>query len=358
MVIGRVEYSKLYQDWLPGKYLLEPEKPDTPTKALSELVEINPASRILDRNMIKAENRVIEIGSVDSNGKVVNPKIYKSEEISRKIRLRAYKNDILISVTQVKEYTPVLVPEDKMLVSDNYAVLVFDENPYYMFWALSHKYVQKQIKARARGTVIQRIPQNELLEIEIPWLREKERDKKIELIKDKFAKISPEEEALVCQEKINSVMKKRFQYNPSNMSKKVIEKVSYQEFSNSDNWNIDLFLIKDIERLIHQSEKEKIHTLDEITSYICIGVNVYRFKGGDTDVGVIKSKNLGVLKLNGQPDTEKINDSKIKELNPGDLLMRRKGGVGPVVVVSKEQEECTFDDTLVQIVVDLSLIHI
>ncbi len=353
----KVSYDKFFENWIPRRYLLEPQKPEYSVKKLKEVVAINPKSSSLNKNFLKPSDKVkvIEISSVDKIGKVVEPKVSNLEDISSKVRFRAHKNEVLVPVIQVGKFTPALVPEDGMLVSDNYAVLIPQKaNPYYLIWALSTDYVKKQIKARSRGSLVYRIPYSELEEIEIPWLNETERNRKVTIIKEKFDELTPEELALKYQEKINTVMEKYFQYNSASLKDKLVGRIPYNSLYRNQEWKVDTFLSKEIEQIINVSDDIQILKLDKITTHIGMGVNLYKSKGGDKTVRVIRSKNMNVLTINGPYDEKIINQRKLKEIKPGDSLMQRKGGIGPAAIITKELANSTYDDTLVRIVVDNS----
>jgi restriction endonuclease S subunit len=50
-----------------------------------------------------------------------------------------------------------------------------------------------------------------------------------------------------------------------------------------------------------------------------------------------------------------IDESKIKEVVEGDILMKRKGGVGPAAVFENKQLS-TFDDSIVRLVADEKIV--
>ncbi|MFW6016427.1 MAG: restriction endonuclease subunit S [bacterium] len=355
MLVKRVKYSMLKGNWMPSRYVMEPEKPDYPVRRLNSIAEINPKSRLI--TVRKDDNReisVVEIGSIDNIGKIVRPTTYQANKVSTKVRLQAFDKDILFPLIQTKNYTPALVQEDNVFISDNFAVISTKINPYYLFWALTTEYVYQQIEARSRGSIINRIPTSDLEEILIPWLDENERIKKANIIKKKLQQLTSKEHSIFYKKNIDTLFQDLFQYKKEDLSNQVIKKISYDKLRINKTWQTDLFLNKDIIQLI-DTNNIKVVTLETLAKSIDGGLNLYKGKG-DREVKVIKAKNLDFLSINKPFDIKNIDKNKFKELNTGDLIMRRKGGVGPAAVIDNKLDNCIIDDNLVRIKVKKDII--
>jgi restriction endonuclease S subunit len=232
---------------------------------------------------------------------------------------------------------PVVVDEDGLIISSNYAVLDSKVSAYYLYWALSQEYVKKQIQLMARGSVIDRITLADLREVKIPWLEEKDRLKKEEEIKDMLEVKSFEELDLLNKAKINAIFEDTFGYS-------------------ADDLGVDELLRKDLEDIVsYQSGKVEVLSLKDVGDYVGLGLNKYRIKEGTKEIALIQSRDLGVMQYKNDLESIKIDEAKIKEVMVGDVLMKRKGGVGPASVFKNEQLS-TFDDSIVRLVADEKIV--
>ena len=79
------------------------------------------------------------------------------------------------------------------------------------------------------------------------------------------------------------------------------------------------------------------------------GVNLSRYKGGELKSRMIKAKNLKVLAFIDEFDEVKLIEDKIRTVVKGDILIRRKGDIGPAAIIDKSLSDLTFDDKLTRI---------
>jgi restriction endonuclease S subunit len=278
---------------------------------------------------------------VDDKGRIIKPRIVGPEGdrkgLFRKLNYMADKSDVLVPLIQVKKFVPVVVDEDGLIISSNYAVLDSKVSAYYLYWALSQEYVKKQIQLMARGSVIDRITLADLREVKIPWLEEKDRLKKEEEIKDMLEVKSFEELDLLNKAKINAIFEDTFGYS-------------------ADDLGVDELLRKDLEDIVsYQSGKVEVLSLKDVGDYVGLGLNKYRIKEGTKEIALIQSRDLGVMQYKNDLESIKIDEAKIKEVMVGDVLMKRKGGVGPASVFKNEQLS-TFDDSIVRLVADEKIV--
>ncbi|TDO86474.1 restriction endonuclease S subunit [Halanaerobium saccharolyticum] len=322
-----IKYNNLETDnWLFTKYLLEPQTPDYPTKKLKEKVDINLSSRrITDEDLESEETKqVVHLKSIDNKGKIISTSNERVEDLSSKVRLKAYKGDILMPLIQ-GDYTPALVEADDFLVSDNFAVISSDYDTHYILWALKTDYFKQQISANTRGKVIRRLPIRALKEFEIPWFSDEKRQQISKDTKESFQSKSVEELSKENQTLINEVLGSYFENELS--LKHDSEKVrNYLALENGT----------------------QIVPLKEIAE-IQNGVNLSRYKGGELKSRIIKSKNLKVLAFIDEFDEVKLIEDKIRTVVKGDILIRRKGDIGPAAIIDKSLSDLTFDDKLTRI---------
>ncbi|MCK8827823.1 restriction endonuclease subunit S [Natroniella acetigena] len=360
MPVKIVGYSILEGDWTPSRYLFIPDEPDYPTKLLKEVADINEKSRLLDLDDYEddSEIQLVEARSVDKKtGKIIDPRIVKVGELPKRARLLAFEGDILIPLLQTNKFMPALVKEESMLVSDYFAVVVPQTDHYYLFWALSREYVVQQIKAKSRGSVITRLRISELEEVKIPWLSKEERNEKANLVKKQFNKLTRKEMAILFKERIDNQFNDLFGVEKNRLTGRLVSKVDYKDFTNKKNWSLKPFLMREVEDLVTDSEKLKIYKLEEIVDSIDGGINPYRKKSGEKEVvKLVKANNLDNLLINEPFDEEELEVNNDLELKAGDILMRRKGNVGPAAVVTEKEEGLSFHDHLVRLKVDTKVI--
>lgn len=322
-----IKYNNLETDnWLFTKYLLEPQTPDYPTKKLKEIVDINLSSRRITDEDLKSEEtkQVVHLKSIDNKGKIISTSNERVEELSSKVRLKAFKCDILMPLIQ-GDYTPALVEEDDLLVSDNFAVISSDYDPHYILWALRTDYFKQQIRANTRGKVIRRLPIRALKEFEIPWFSDEKRKQISKDTKESFQSKSVEELSKENQTLINELLGSYFEN--------------------------ELSLKHDSEKVRNYSASEdgtQIVPLKEIAE-IQNGVNLSRYKGGELKSRIIKAKNLKVLAFIDEFDEVKLIEDKIRTVVEDDILIRRKGDIGPAAIIDKSLSDFAFDDKLTRI---------
>lgn len=359
-MIKRIPYSQLENDWSLSHYLFDLKKPCYEVKKLQKICQINPIDKRVEQIDLNTLTQVIEISSTDEKGRIIKPRIVSSDEGRRKlfskINYKADKGDILVPLIQVKNFVPVIVDKENMLISSNYAILESKVSAYYLYWALSKDYVKKQIQLMARGSVIDRITLKDLREVEIPWLEEKDRLKKEEEIKHMLEVKSFEELNLLNKAKINAIFEDKFGYSAEDLEKNDVCGIDEDKLSDSENLDSDYFLRKDLkENISYQSDEVEVLSLKDVVDYIGLGLNKYRVKEGPREVSLIQSRDLGVMQCKNDLESIKINEAKIKEVMEGDVLMKRKGGVGPAAVFKNEQLS-TFDDSTVRLVGDEKIV--
>lgn len=336
-----VSISSFQNNNIAEYYLQKIEEPDYKIKKVDELCQINPKHKRIDREDLEGSFKEIQISSVDDKGRIIKPRIVGPERdrkgLFRKLNYMADKGDVLVPLIQVKKFVPVVVDEDGLIISSNYAVLDSKVSAYYLYWALSQEYVKKQIQLMARGSVIDRITLADLREVKIPWLEEKDRLKKEEEIKSMLEVKSFEELDLLNKAKINAIFEDTFGYS-------------------ADDLKEDKLLRKDLEDIVsYQSGEVEILILKDVVDYIGLGLNKYRVKEGPREVSLIQSRDLGVMQYKNDLESIEIDESKIKEVVEGDILMKRKGGVGPAAVFENKQLS-TFDDSIVRLVADEKIV--
>ena len=336
-----VSISSFQNNNIADYYLQKIEEPDYKVKKVDELCQINPKHKRIDREDLEGSFKEIQISSVDDKGRIIKPRIVGPERdrkgLFRKLNYMADKGDVLVPLIQVKKFVPVVVDEDGLIISSNYAVLDSKVSAYYLYWALSQEYVKKQIQLMARGSVIDRITLTDLREVKIPWLEEKDRFKKEEEIKSMLEVKSFEELNLLNKAKINAIFENTFGYS-------------------ADDLKEDKLLRKDLEDIVfYQSGEVEILILKDVVDYIGLGLNKYRVKEGPREVSLIQSRDLGVMQYKNDLESIEIDESKIKEVVEGDILMKRKGGVGPAAVFENKQLS-TFDDSIVRLVADEKIV--
>jgi len=352
MLIKRISYSNLQDEWSPKKHIKTIEKPDYEVKKLKEICEINPVYRRITEEDLEGRVKEIEINSIDELGRVISPKTISNDEEKKKMLKKAdYKakmGDVLVPLIQVKNYTPVIVNEDDMIVSNNFALLESKLSQFYLYWALSQEFVKKQVELKSRGSVIKRIKLYDLREIEIPWLNESQRKEKEEEMLFNLSEKSFEELNLERKEKINKVFEREFKYTQKDLNHQNIQRINADNFIERRKWETEFHLRKELGEIVKDTSDFKIKPLKELIADISVGINKYRLKEGEEKVFVIKSKDLGVMDYKSELESMFINPKKIKEVRAGDILMRRRGGIGPAVVY-RNNKDCTFDDTIVRI---------
>lgn len=355
-----VPISSFQNDNIADYYLKEIEEPDYEVKKIDELCQINPQHKRIDREDIEGSFKEIQISSVDDKGRIIKPRIVGPEmdrrSLFKKLNYRADEGDVLVPLIQVKKFVPVVVDDDGLIISSNYAVLDSRVSAYYLYWALSQDYVKKQIQLMARGSVIDRITLKDLREVKIPWLAEKDRLKKEEEIRDMLEVKSFEEFNLLNKSKINTIFEDNFGYSTDELKNNDVGGVDVNKLSDADDLEVDKLLKKDLKDIIsYQSGEVEVLSLKDVVYYIGLGLNKYRVKEGPKEITLIQSRDLGVMQYKNDLESIKIDKAKIKEVIEGDVLMKRKGGVGPAALFENEQLS-TFDDSLVRLVADEKIV--
>jgi|Wag4MinimDraft_13_1082653.scaffolds.fasta_scaffold00779_1 restriction endonuclease S subunit len=355
-----VSTSSFQNNNITDYYLQKIEEPDYAVKKIDELCQINPIYKRIDREDLEGSFKEIQISSVDDKGRIIKPRIVGPERdrksLFRKLNYRADKGDVLVPLIQVKKFVPVVVDESGLIISSNYAVLDSKVSAYYLYWALSQEYVKKQIQLMARGSVIDRITLADLREVKIPWLEEKDRLKKEKEIKNMLEVKSFEEFDLLNKAKINAIFEDTFGYSADELKNNDVDGVDVNKLSDGDDLEVDELLRKDLEDIVsYQSGEVEVLNLKDVIDYIGLGLNKYRVKKGPREVSLIQSRDLGVMQYKDDLVSIKIDEAKVKEVMKGDVLMKRKGGVGPAAVFKNEQLS-TFDDSIVRLVADEEIV--
>jgi len=355
LTVQLVSYDQLKLNWNPRFYTLEPTaSPYEDTRRLEEVCEILPNNRKVNDNEINIFSKYVDVSCIDKEKGILEHVKVREERISKRLRYRAVDGDLLVPLVDTGKIPAVIVStedEHPILISDIFAVLVSKVEVQYLYWAFTTEYVQNQLLARQQGTVLKRISIKSLKELKIPWLNEKERQKKIQMIKEKLNHLNKQNKQTLL-EKINQVFKNYFNIEPLTDAQRVFQ-VPYSKLKN-EKWNAFSLdpRFDEFERQIHE-EVNVYYPLCEIVTIVA-GVNPAKHKGaGLLQYPIVKGKNLNVHSLTGEFDCvelKKINDKDV--VKKGDILFRIKGRIGPAALVNTELKGMVFHDHLVKIKVD------
>ncbi|PFM92590.1 hypothetical protein COD05_06195 [Bacillus cereus] len=355
MTIQLINYDQLKVNWNPSFYSFEPTaSPYEDTRSLAEVCEILPDNRKVSANDINIFSKYIDVSCIDKEKGIIEQVKDIEERISKRLRYIANEGDLILPLIDTGKIPAVIFSTEdshSILVSDIFAVLVPKVEAQYLYWALTTEYVQNQLLARQQGSVLKRISVKSLKEIKIPWLNDKERQKKIQMIKEKLNHLNQQDKQSLL-EKTNQVFQDYFNIDPLEGAHQVFQ-VSYSRLKN-EKWNAFSLdpRFDEFERQI----REKVNVyypLNDIVTVVA-GVNPAKHKGTElTQYPIVKGKNLDVHAITGEIDyveLKTINDKEV--LKKGDILFRTKGRIGPASLVTSEFEGMVFHDHLVKIKVD------
>lgn len=359
MTIQLINYNQLKVNWNPSFYSFEPTaSPYEDTRSLEEVCEILPDNRKVSNNDVNTFSKYLDVSCIDKEKGILEQIKDIEERISKRLRYRANEGDLIVPLIDAGKIPTVIVStkdSQSVLVSDIFAVLVPKVEAQYLYWAFTTEYVQNQLLARQQGSVLKRISVKSLKEIKIPWLNDKERQKKIQMIKEKLSHLNKQDKESLL-EKINQVSKDYFSINTLEDAHQVFQ-VSYSRLRN-EKWNAFSLdpRFDEFERQIH--EKVNVYyPLNEIVTVVA-GVNPTKHKGIDRiKYPIVKGKNLDVHTITGEIDYVELKTITDKEvLKKGDILFRIKGRIGPAALVTSEFEGMVFHDHLIKITVNHELV--
>lgn len=359
MTVKLIDYDQLKVNWNPSFYSLEPKtSPYEDTRSLEEVCEILPHNRKVCDEDINTFSKYVDVGSIDKEKGVLEQVKNIEKRVSKRLRYIANEGDLILPLVDTGKIPAVIVStkdEHSLLVSDIFAVLVPKVEVQYLYWAFTTEYVRNQLLARQQGTVLKRISVKSLKEIKIPWLNDKEREKKIQMIKEKLNHLNKQNEQSL-PEKINQVFKDYFNIEPLKDAQRVFQ-IPYSKIKN-EKWNAFSLNPRfgEFERQIHQ-KVNVYYPLSEIVTFVA-GVNPAKHKGtGLLKHPIVKGKNLNVHSLTGEVDFVELRTLNDKDvIKKGDILFRIKGRMGPAATVNSEFEGMIFHDHLVKISVNNKIV--
>lgn len=359
MTIQLINYNQLKVNWNPSFYLFEPTaSPYEDTRSLEEVCEILPDNRKVSNDDMNTFSKYLDVSCIDKEKGILEQIKDIEERISKRLRYRANEGDLIVPLIDAGKIPTVIVSTKdnrSVLVSDIFAVLVPKVEVQYLYWAFTTEYVQNQLLARQQGSVLKRISVKSLKEIKIPWLNDKERQKKIQMIKEKLSHLNKQDKQLLL-EKTNQVFKDYFNIDPLEDAHQVFQ-VSYSRLKN-EKWNA--FSLDPRFDKFERQIREKVNVyypLGDIVTVVA-GVNPTKHKGTElTQYPIVKGKNLDVYAITGEIDCVELKTINGKEvLKKGDILFRTKGRIGPASLVTTQLEGMAFHDHLVKINVDHELV--
>lgn len=360
MGIKLVEYDKLQERWEPIFYLKQPtEGIYNETRLLEEVCNILPDSRRVKFDQREEYLQYVDGSCIDKRTGAITECKDVTEEVSRRLRYRMTTGDMLIPLVEVGVLVPSIVslPQDRfILVSDIFAVVTPKVDPYYLYWALTTNYVRDQFEARSKGAVIRRISLSDLKDINIPWLTEEERKEKIQMIKLQLSHLENEDKETIL-EKIDKIVSSHYNIKVPIEAIGSVVKLPYSELIDNPLWTYTALNPQNSEFQEKIRGCGNVATLEEVCLTIDSGVNPTKEKNGEIEIGIVKSKNIEVLKLRDEFDTILVEHPRDKEtLNVDDVLFRHKGIIGPAAIVGRENKGLIFHDHLLRLKVDPEII--
>lgn len=353
MIAKKLSYEKLnIEDFTPKKILFKLSNIEIPTKKLKEIAEINPANRKFNKNESNRESyRFVEISAINYITNEIQPKIVTKDQLTPRARFIGKKGDLIIPLIQSNGFRGVLLQEDDLIISDNFALVTSDHNEYIAA-IMAEDFVKEQANAYATGSLIERLSLKDLKEIQLPWKSQENRISIVSSYKDTMLtlKNKGENEINYSRSKVDEVFYKFFNIDRSE-DKSIVKKISYDNLSKQD-WNLTE-MISTLEEQLDKLKDAKVTALG-CWCDTAMGLNIAKFKSLDGSTSVIKGINIEAFKIVGEIKQENFDEAKATKNGYGktkedDILIRVKGKVGDSAIVTKKEVGLLYNDTVIRI---------
>jgi len=362
----KISKSSLKSKWNVARYIIMPSEPkNIEVKYLYEVAKVNPESRYLsnkDDDFISSNNaKLIQARSVNRiNGKITNPiSITGKDNLPKRARLVALKEDILFPTIKSKHVRPILIEEDKTYVVSDYFVVIVPKrrvNTHYLIWALEDKYVMNQLFAFYQGSYNEKVNITDLKQVKIKWLERSERNQKSNMIRKRKSKNKSQnsEEQLLFQ--IDQLFYEKFNLTKQEMKTYKISRYQFDKFKQHNEWDIGkIVLNQKLSKLVKNNKDIKLLNLKELVNKWVTGIQ-YRDLDNIDQERLIKGKHLSVTGIKRKIKKEQPSEIREKMTKKDDVLLRIKGKVGPALTIKHREKGYYFYQDIVSITVDKELI--